>query len=454
MTTHATISVSHPGHAHGAARRRVALTTLGCKVNAFESEIIASAFGDADWCVVDKRDVADLYVINTCTVTAEADRQARQEVRRAVRRNPQALIVVTGCYAQTNPQACATIPGVDFVIGNDRKLDIHSLLPQLQRGELPQVSVGDVDAHVSLPDAIVDGLTGHSRAFVQVQQGCDQGCTFCVIHVARGRSRSLPPTLIRRQAERLVLNGYRELVICGVDLGAYGEDLGPDYRLPDLLREIIAIEGDYRVRLSSIDPAHLDDRLLDLLATEAKLCPHVHISLQSGNTLILKRMKRRYTAEQAYERIRALRRRLPDVVLSADLMVGFPTEDAAAFEDTVVMVQELEIAFPHVFPFSARAGTPAARIPRQVPHDERRRRAARLREVGAAVRDRLLARRCGGGGRVLVEDGGRPPAGYRRARAVDYVPVFVPANAAAAGQWLQVEYLRVVDGALIAQVAG
>jgi threonylcarbamoyladenosine tRNA methylthiotransferase MtaB len=443
-----------PTESH-AAPRRVGVATLGCKVNVFESEVITEALRGEAWDVVDFRESADLYVVNTCTVTGEADRQARQQVRRAVRRNPDALVVVTGCYAQIAPEACAAIPGVDLVLGNDRKLDVHRLLPQLERGELPRVLVGDVDGQVSLPEHLVSGCEGHTRAFVQVQQGCDQGCTFCIIHRARGPNRSFAPTLVKRQVERLVLNGYREIVICGVDVGGYGRDLpstasGP-LTLAGLLRELAAIGEDFRIRLSSIDPSHIDDELIELLAAEPKLCPHLHLSLQSGNTLILKRMKRRYDADLVYERVGRLRAAVPDLVIGADVLVGFPTESEAAFADTLAMLGELQIAFPHVFVYSARTGTPAARIPRQVPHPERKARAERVRQLAGELQAGLLASRIGRSARVLVESGGNPPPGHQRARAADYLTAYVPAGSAEEGEWLDVEYTGVTDGGLIAR---
>jgi threonylcarbamoyladenosine tRNA methylthiotransferase MtaB len=435
---------------------RVAVSTLGCKINSFESEQIVQALRDRKWQAVGGREQANLHIINTCTVTGEADRQARQEVRRAVRRNPDALIVVTGCYAQMDPEACAAIPGVDLVLGNDRKLDLHDLLPLLQSGRLPKVMVGEVDRHVSLPRQIVGAIDGRTRAFVQVQQGCDQGCTFCVIHRARGPSRSLPAKLVIRQAQRLVMNGCRELVVCGVDLGSYGED-GPHQSstLVKILNNISELDGDFRIRLSSIDPAHLTDELFDLLAAGRKMCPHLHLSLQSGNTLILKRMRRRYDADHVLQRIRTLRERLPGLVLSADVMVGFPTETEEHYQQTENMVRDLEIAYPHVFVYSPRTGTPAARIPagRQVPVAQRRARADRLRRAAALVRRDVLQRRLGDRIRVLVEGGGSPPAGLRRARAGDYVPVWVPTEQAGVGDWLDVEVFAVSDDALIARAA-
>jgi threonylcarbamoyladenosine tRNA methylthiotransferase MtaB len=434
---------------------RVSVTTLGCRVNAFESELIGETFRRGRWEVVDEGTPSEVVVINTCTVTVEADRQARQAVRRAVRRNPHALVVVTGCYAQTDPEACATIPGVDLVLGNDRKLDLYGLLPALERGELPRVVVGDVDSQVTLPAGLVQRFEGQTRAYVQVQQGCDQGCTFCIIHTARGRSRSLPPTLVKRQVERLVLSGHREVVVCGVDVGAYGRDLdggsGRRWGLAQLLRELDGIDGDFRLRLSSIDPAHIDADLVEAFASSPRLCPHVHLSLQSGNTLILKRMKRRYDAREVRRRVGALRAAVPELVVGADLMVGFPTESEAAFEDTVHMARELRITHPHIFAYSARPGTPAARIPRQVPHPVRRERARRLREVTRSLHRELLEERIGRAARVLVEGGAERPQGLCRARAADYLSVLAPAGAAGAGEWLDVVYEAVRGESLIAR---
>ena len=440
--------------------KRVGITTLGCKVNTYESELIAETLKTQNWAVVPNTESADLYLINTCTVTREADRQARQEVRKAIKRNPEALVVVTGCYAQMDPDACASIPGVDLVLGNDRKLDVHALLPQLEQGELPQVLVGDLDEHVSLPDSILTGFEAHTRAFVQIQQGCDQGCTFCIIHVARGPSRSLPPSLIKRQVQRLVLNGYPEVVICGVDLGSYGEDLQTTeakFDLVDLLQELLALECDpdnpFRIRLSSIDPHHITDRLIEFWATEPRICPHMHLSLQSGNDLILKRMKRRYSAQQVRDRIAKLRTVMPQLVISADVMVGFPTETEAQYMDTEDLVREIEVAFPHTFSYSERDGTPAARIPadRQVPVPERKERNQRLRVAAEPIQAALRASRLGQSAWVLPEKKAQK-AGFMMCRAEDYLAVLVPETQVEQGKWVKVVYEAIENEFLVANI--
>ena len=449
------------------AEKRFSITTLGCKVNSFESELIAEKLTQQRYRRVDSATPADLCLINTCTVTAEADRQARQLVRRAVRNNPGARVLVTGCYAQMDPQACAAIPGVDWVVGNGAKLDIPALLEKLHTGELAPVVVGDVEREISLPRELISGFEGRTRAFVQIQQGCDQGCTFCIIHQARGANRSFPAALIRRQVEQLVMNGYGELVICGVDVGSYGADFaggggggGGGGGLSELLKQLAALEGDFRLRLSSIDPAHITDSFIELMAAQdfpAAICPHLHLSLQSGNTLILKRMKRRATRELVYERIQKLRQAVPDLVLSADILVGFPTETDAQFRHTVEAVTDLEIAFPHVFPYSSRSGTPAARIPAQVPVAERKRRAALVRERGREVWDKVAAQRIGTRTRVLIEGAStsNPPwsthAGLMRGRAADYFPVVFAPGHDRPGQWAEVEISAVQGDALFAR---
>lgn len=353
--------------------KRVAFPSFGCKVNTFETEFIAQNLTTASYQRVGASDSADLYIINTCTVTAEADRQARQLIRKLVRKSPKAWIVVTGCYAQMDAEACANIPGVDLVVGNSEKLDIPNLLDDLYQGRLPPILLRDIDQEISLPDQLLTGFEGRSRGFVQIQQGCDQGCTFCIIHVARGPNRSFSPQSIKRQCERLILNGYGELVLCGVDAGSYGSDFeGGMPGLGALLKSVLSLPGDFRIRLSSIDPVHISDEFIDLMAQSPRFCSQLHLSLQSASSLILKRMKRRASRELIYDRIAALREAVPDLVLSADILVGFPTETDEHFADTLTAIDELEIAYPHVFPYSAREGTPAARIPNQVPVDIRK----------------------------------------------------------------------------------
>ena len=422
--------------------RRAAIMTLGCKVNAYESALIAQKLQQDQWTVVSPKDTADLYVINSCTVTAEAGRQTRQEIRRAIRRNPAALVVVTGCYAEMEASACAKIPGVDLVVGNSEKLSIVEHVRTF-RGKARQAPAGPrPDRQTGIPHELLSGFTDRTRAFVQVQQGCDQSCTYCIIHRARGPSQSFSPDQVERQVQRLLTRGYREIVVCGVDLGSWGKDLenrslsgSPEF--VGLLRRISNLPGDYRIRLSSIDPIHLEDKLLDLISSSDRFCPHLHISMQSANTVILKRMKRRYDAALLYERIQAAHAKIPGLVLSADILVGFPTESHAQFEDTLRAVNDLSIAYPHVFSYSARPGTPAARIPSQVPKTIRKQRSAWVRNAGGWVRQDVLSQQAGRCGRVLIERSSLESTGRSHGRLANYLPVRFSQGHPVSGEFLQ-----------------
>ena len=447
-------NLSEKDPVEGGVRWNVAVSTLGCKVNTFESELIAQQLCVNNFQRVDGIESADLVLINTCTVTAEADRQARQQVRRAIRSNPNARVIVTGCYAQMDPETCARIPGVDLVVGNSRKLDIPNLVEPLFAGKLPPIMVDDVDKEISLPEKLVSGFEGRTRAFVQVQQGCDQGCTFCIIHTARGPNRSFCSERIKEQVKRLVGNGYQEIVICGVDVGSYGEDLGNDTTLARLLSELSEFPDDFRLRLSSLDPAHITDPLIDVMVNNDKICPQLHLSMQSGSTLILKRMKRRATREVLYERINALRAVVPELVLSADILVGFPTESDAHFAETLEAVYDLEIPFPHVFSYSSRPGTPAARIPNQVPELERKSRARQVREAGKEVWNELAARLIGTRHTVLVEGVLAAGKDKLKARAANYFTVLVDPKEVQMKGWQNVEITGIEGNSLIARGLG
>jgi len=359
--------------------------TFGCRLNACESEVIRGHLAGAD----------DVIVINTCAVTAEAERQARQAIRRARREAPGARIIVTGCAAQIHSGAFAAMAEVDRVVGNAEKL-----APETFAEGGPRVAVGDLAALGGAAVPVPAGFADRTRAFLQVQDGCDHRCTFCIIPLGRGPARSVPEAAVIAQARRLVAAGHRELVLTGVDLTAYRCD---DGGLGRLVRRLLAAVPELpRLRLSSVDVAEVDDDLLAAFADEPRLMPHLHLSLQAGDDLMLKRMKRRHSRAQAIalcDRLRALR---PGIAFGADLIAGFPTEDEAAFARTLDLVEAAGLAYLHVFPFSPREGTPAARMP-PVPRPLRRARAARLREAGREALARHLAARVGSRARVLVE---------------------------------------------------
>jgi len=365
--------------------------TFGCRLNITESEAICHAAAGID----------DAVVVNTCAVTAEAVRQARQSIRRIKRERPDAQIVVTGCAAQIEPGTFAAMPEVDRVVGNTEKLD-----PQFWTGDGERVSVSDIMAVKRHTAPAVDHLEGHTRAFLQVQNGCDHRCTFCVIPFGRGNSRSLPMDEAAAQARRLVARGYRELVLTGVDITSYGADLAGEPRLGALVKRILKEMPELaRLRLSSIDSVEADDDLLDALANEGRLMPHLHLSLQAGDDLILKRMKRRHTSADAVAFCDQVRRLRPDVAFGADIIAGFPTESEDMFARSLDLVDECGLTQLHVFPFSARPGTPAARMP-QVARDIVKERARRLREKGEAALRAHLDAQVGHRRLVLTERGG------------------------------------------------
>ncbi len=406
--------------------RSVVVETLGCKVNLFESEYITNQIQSRQ---LSKKqgDANGICIINTCTVTREADRQSRQTIRRAIRKHPDSTIIVTGCYAEMQPDECASIPGVDYVVPGSRKLEI----PQLIAGEIPAESLlplDQTDSQVSLPVKAIAGFETRSRANLQVQQGCDNGCTFCIIHKARGASRSISPTTVMRQVEQYVSQGFAEIVICGIDLGSYGADLAAGKQqnidIAVLTAELAARHPNCRFRLSSIDPAHITPNLIDAMAQHDNICPHIHLSLQSAAPIILKRMKRRYGPDVVYDVVTELRKVRPELILSADIMAGFPTESDADFELTRQAIFDLEITYPHVFAYSERDDTPAARIPRQVPHDIRKMRARKLREAGEAVRKTVLERYVNQTGTALVEGPVNQQNSVYRSRLSNFLPIY------------------------------
>jgi threonylcarbamoyladenosine tRNA methylthiotransferase MtaB len=412
------------------------LATFGCRLNAYESEAMKGLARQAG--------LGEAVIVNTCAVTAEAVRKARQQIRHERRANPAARIVVTGCAAQVEPERFAAMPEVDAVLGNGEKLRPATWV-RLAAAEAPRVAVGDVMAETQAPAPLIDGLGTRARAYVQVQNGCDHRCTFCIIPYGRGNSRSVPAATVVAQVARLVARGFNEVVLTGVDLTSWGADLEGGPRLGDLVAAVLAaVPGLARLRLSSIDSIEADPVLLDCIAGETRLMPHLHLSLQAGDDLILKRMKRRHLRADAVafcERVRTLR---PDVVFGADIIAGFPTESAAAFENTLRLVEDCGLTWLHVFPFSPRAGTPAARIP-AVPGPVVRERAAQLRAEGerrvaahlAAMQGRtvqLLIERPGlgrteGFARTTIE-GDHPPGSLVMARITGAMGEVLTAEAA------------------------
>lgn len=373
-------------------------TTLGCRLNAYETEAMKA--------LAEAAGVQGAVVVNTCAVTAEAVRKARQEIRRLRRDHPDAPIIVTGCAAQTEPETFAAMPEVTRVIGNTEKMQADTwaqLTPDLI-GATERVQVDDIMSVRETAGHLIDGFGTRARAYVQVQNGCDHRCTFCIIPYGRGNSRSVPAGVVVEQIKRLVGQGYNEVVLTGVDLTSWGADLPATPRLGDLVRRILKLVPDLRrLRISSIDSIEADPALMEAIATEARLMPHLHLSLQAGDDMILKRMKRRHLRDDAIRFCEDARSLRPDMVFGADIIAGFPTETDAMFANSLKLVEECGLTFLHVFPFSPRKGTPAARMP-QLGGKVIRDRAARLRDAGARACATHLAQQQGRRHRVLMEN--------------------------------------------------
>ena len=414
------------------------VVTFGCRLNAFESEVMRRNAAEAG--------LRDAIIVNTCTVTGEAVRQARQAIRKLRRENPDSPIVVTGCAAQIDPDSFAAMPEVTRVIGNAEKMETASFRPDvLFAAEGPRARVSDIMAARETAGHLVAGFDGRTRAFVEIQQGCDHRCTFCIIPFARGPNRSVPAGAVVEQIARLVEAGYREAVLTGVDICSYGADLPGRPTLGGLVKRILTlVPGLARLRLSTVDPAAVDDETIAALADEERLMPHLHLSLQAGDDTVLKRMRRRHLVADAARIVERARAARPDVVFGADLIAGFPTESDVMFENGLRTVADLGLTYLHVFPYSPRPDTPAARMP-QVAAAQRRERAARLRQAGEAALGRFLAGRVGRTLPVLIEDDGR-------GRCPQYAAVRLD-SAAAPGSIVAARITGIADGGLEGRLA-
>ncbi|MBQ9782984.1 MAG: tRNA (N(6)-L-threonylcarbamoyladenosine(37)-C(2))-methylthiotransferase MtaB [Clostridia bacterium] len=419
--------------------------TLGCKVNQYESEAIAEELQRQGVEVLPPTEVCDAYIINTCTVTAESDRKARQFIRRAVSRNPQAVIVVTGCLAQTAPESLLRIAGVDAVVGNTEKLaaakETVRLLDTDCKSSEQVCRVSDIDACGFESMAIT--TFERTRAYVKIEDGCESRCTYCIIPAARGKIRSKPPDDVVAEVTALTENGCREVVLTGIETASYGKDLG-HCDLAELLARIDRIPGIGRVRLGSLDPSLIRPAFVERIAGLGSLSPHFHLSLQSGSSRILALMKRKYNAEQAMNAIRLLRERMPGVQFTTDVIVGFPGETEEDFRETVNFVERAEFLMVHIFPYSKRQGTPAAQMSGQIPEEVKRRRLHELEEVVRAGHRRILenALRIRPRREVLFES---YENGYAYGHTDDFLEVAVPVSKPLHGR-LETVLLKKTDG--------
>ena len=378
------------------------LVTFGCRLNTYESEVMrghAKAAG-----------MNDAIIFNTCAVTKEAERQARQAIRKARRQNPNAKIIVTGCAAQIDPQGYGAMEEIDQIIGNDLKLKPETWGTRHNDKILVHdiMEVKETAGHLVVGEGEEGAFDDRSRAFLQVQNGCDHRCTFCIIPYGRGNSRSVPIGVIADEVKKLVAQGYNEIVMTGVDVTSYGPDLPGKPALGQMIRRVLALVPELpRLRLSSLDPVEIDDDLWRLIAEEPRLMPHLHLSLQAGDDMILKRMKRRHLRQDAIDMCKRARDLRPDIAFGADIITGFPTETEEMFQNTLDIVEECDLTFLHVFPYSEREGTPAAKIPDQVDPSIRKERAKRLRALGERQLDVFNQKQVGTTAKAVVEKGGK-----------------------------------------------
>ena len=404
---------------------RIAIATLGCKANQYDSEIIRETFEERHCEIVPFSEGADVYVINTCTVTGKTDYQSRQLVRRAHRLNPEAKIVVTGCYAQVAADETRNIPGVSMVVGNREKERIAEFVACASPDSETRILVPAMSGNIGFSEKSVRRFGSRTRFFLKIQDGCDARCTYCIIPRARGRSRSMAPEKFLELIGKSKSSGYNEVVLTGIHLGAYGLDLTPPTSLTKLLKMSEKEKPIGRLRLSSIEPNEISGELIDLLARSEIVCPHLHIPFQSGDDAILRRMNRLYAADDLRELTLKLTRAIPDLAIGVDVIVGFPGEGEAEFKRTAELLEELPIAYLHVFPFSPRKGTPAIHFPGRVDGNTVKQRGKLLRSLSSKKRTAFYQSYLNREVKVLVETKREKKAGLFKGLSRNYIPVLI-----------------------------
>jgi threonylcarbamoyladenosine tRNA methylthiotransferase MtaB len=418
----------------------VAFYTLGCKVNFYDTEAIWQLFKNEGYEQVDFEQTADVYVINTCTVTNTGDRKSRQIIRRAIRRNPDAIVAVTGCYAQTSPAEILAIPGVDLVIGTQSRDQIIPLVNQYRQQRQPINAVRNIMKTREFEELDVPDFADRTRAFLKIQEGCNNFCTFCIIPWSRGLMRSRKPESVIRQARMLVEAGYKEIVLTGIHTGGYGEDF-QDYGLADLLRDLDKVEGLKRIRISSIEASQITDRVIDVLNESDKLCRHLHVPLQAGDDTVLARMRRKYTTAEFGRKIEQIHRALPGVAITTDVIVGFPGETDEMFRRGYAFMEQMQFAEMHVFPYSKRTGTPAARMDDQVDEEIKNERVHELIDLSERMQLDYARRFVGDTLEVIPERTykGAPDSGLMMGYSDNYLNVVFPGTEAMIGQICRVK---------------
>ena len=430
------------------------ITTLGCKVNQCESDVIAEQLKTSDWSLAREKETSEICIINTCTVTQKASMQSRQAIRQSIRLNPFARIVVTGCYAQTEPEAIENIIGVDDVIGN---ADKHLISERIRRNTKnapgqPLTICKDIQLEQDFGSWSDWAANGRTRPFFKIQDGCNAFCTYCIVPYARGPSCSMPPENVLAGIQALSDNGYQEIVLTGIHLGHYGYDLNPKTRLSEMLKRVDDLNLIARVRLSSIEPLELSDAIIKLVAGSDRFCRHFHIPLQSGDDRILQKMKRPYTARDFRHRVTNIRDQLPEAAIGVDTLIGFPGETDTAFENTYALVEQLPLSYLHVFPFSSRPGTPAARYTAKISPQVIKDRCERMRLLGNSKKIDFYTRFIDQKMDVLVETTRHRPTGLLKGMTSNYIPVLIDANDDYKNKMVTVRTQKFIANALVGKI--
>ena len=415
--------------------QRAAFVTLGCKVNQFETEVIEGLFQQKGYKIVDFSAFAEIYVINTCSVTHLGERKSRQLIRRAVRSNPEAIIVVTGCYAQISAREIAAIEGVDIVIGTQERNRIVEIVEEFAVLHQRRNLVTDIMQAEGFEDIPLLIAPNRTRAFLKIQEGCDNFCSYCIIPYARGPLRSRPIASIIAEAEKLIRAGYKEIVLTGIHLGAYGRDLGDDTTLTDAVKAVLSFSGAFRLRLGSIESIEISSDLLEIFQTDPRLCKHLHLPLQSGDDSVLLAMNRQYTTSEYFRLVERIRKKVPDIAVSTDIIVGFPGETEKMHKNSLYFADSMNFSRMHIFPYSRRHGTPAASFPSQIPETEKKQRLLDMQQLAERKSREFAGRFLGKKVEVLIETAG--PEGAE-GLTEQYLRVYIPGCQAASGTFVSV----------------
>ena len=423
--------------------KKIAITTLGCKVNQYDSASMEEALWEKGHKIVGFHTHADIYIVNTCTVTQKTDYQSRQLIRRAQKRNPHSKIIVTGCYAQIAPQVIAQVPGVSLILGNAQKQQIVDFITNNLGEKSPQIIVSDINQETCFSDPPLYSFIHHTRAFLKIQDGCEAFCSYCIVPYVRGKYRSLDPEEVLKRLFILSKAGFKEVVLSGIHLGAYGIDLTPPSTLLNLLQLIEQKQPVPRIRLSSLEPMDITSELIDFLPTSKTICPHLHLPLQSGDNEILKRMNRSYCSSDFRKLVEILLSAIPHLCLGVDVIVGFPGESNRHFLTTYKLLEELPISYFHVFPYSKREKTQAASFPDQVSSKTISTRSEILRKLGKSKREQFYSHYLGKRLKILIEEKRDRQTNLLKGRSRNYIPVLLEGPDTLKNQEMEVEITRV-----------